>query len=652
MHRIIHVSVIKGSNGSIQAADIVIFWGSESGTAEQFANRLANELEQRFGLKVMVADLSAYDHDHLAQFDNGKVAGFILSTYGDGDPPDNTNTFWRTLAKSVEEDQKLDSFHYFIFGLGNSLYRHYNRVAEVVDTSLQKLNAHRVGQFGKGDESSAGTEEDFLTWKQEIADTLQRDRKLEEVPQLYRPSIDVSELLDASETAETSLGEPHPSLIQQSSMASHLEPTIPCIMPVSQVKELFVSKNRTYLHFELSLVHVPWVKYQTGDHLAIWPMNPDIEVDRLLDLLGLKEKLASKVLIKQRDESSSRATSALPTSTTIEALFRYYLEICSPLSRDLISGLIAFAPGTNEREKLCELATDRQKFETEILASHRTLSGLLRQISGETIWQIPLSFLIERLRKTQPRRYSIASSVITQPRQASLTVVVDTTDLSRNSYGHTCYGLTTNYLLALQQSIKCQDPSNSATTTLSYSLKGPRDLLEGAKVFGQIRPSNFKLPPKESTSVILIGAGTGIAPLRGFVQERARLTKLGRSIGNTMLFMGFRRLEEDFLYREEWGVYQKALGGEKLKMFTAFSREKVNCRDYVQDRVRENAAEIFQVLEEDDRSCIYICGSARMAGDVLSELKRCLTQNDPSMEGEDWLRFLKASARLHEDIWG
>lgn len=598
---------------------------------------------------VLVADLSEYNHEHLAAFEPDKIAGFILSTYGDGDPPDNTNGFWRTLQRFLENGTSLDKFQYFIFGLGNRNYRSYNRVAEVVDASLQKLQAQRIGPAGCADESNGGTVEDFLSWKQDIAQILQNNRNWKESIKPYHPSLDVSEISDLSVHEPLFLGEPDPSLLRQQATNSP-DTDVPFVIPISRIRDLYSIDDRTCIHFEFSLQNLPRVKYQTGDHLAIWPMNPDLEVERLFNILGLEQKTRTTISIKSH-ESSSRRTFALPTITTIEALFRYYLEICAPLSRDMMASLVEFAPGPAEKEYLQILAFDRPRFEMEVLATHRTLAGLLTQINGQAKWNIPLSFLIERLRKMQPRRYSISSSAITQPRLPSVTVAVDTTHLKCPSYDNTCHGLATNYLFALRRSMNMSEIS---TASLKHCLTGPRNVLEGTKVFGQIRRSTFKLPPKESTPVILVGAGTGIAPLHAFVQERARLKRLGRHVGRVILIMGFRKPDEDFLYREEWRDYQNTLGEENLRIWTAFSRETPSRKIYVQDKLRENAGEVFQTLEQDDRSSIYICGSARMARDVLQELKYSWAQRNHRSVSDsgDWLTALKRSTRLHEDIWG
>jgi NADPH-ferrihemoprotein reductase len=379
------------------------------------------------------------------------------------------------------------------------------------------------------------------------------------------------------------------------------------------------------LHLEFDLQQIPGVKYQTGDHLVVWPMNPDREVESLLKILGLQHKHASKISIKSHENPPGRPSN-LPPSTTIEA----------------------------EKDLFQFLGADRQRFQTEILASHKTLACRLSQINAEAAWHIPLSFLIERLRKIRPRKYSISSSAITQPRRPSVTVAVDTSHLNSASHANTCNGLATNYLLALHQSMATPDgplQTIPTTTSIGHQLSGPRDLLQGGKVFGQIRRSTFKLPLKESTSILLIGAGIGIAPLRSFVQERARLRKLGRHVGKTMLIMGFRRCDQDFLYREEWDIYKDALGEDNLR---AFSRDDPERRVYVQDRLRQHATDVFHILSQDDRSAIYICGSARMAHDILQELKRSSAARNHRSESDsgEWWTSLKRSARLYEDIWG
>lgn len=133
----------------------VIFYGSQTGTAEDYASRLAKEGAQRFGLKTMVADLEEYDYDNLDQFPEDKVAFFVLATYGEGEPTDNAVEFYQFITgedvsfeSGSADDKPLANLKYVAFGLGNNTYEHYNAMVRNVDKALTKLGAKRIGAAG------------------------------------------------------------------------------------------------------------------------------------------------------------------------------------------------------------------------------------------------------------------------------------------------------------------------------------------------------------------------------------------------------------------------------------------------------------------------------------------------------------------------
>lgn len=114
-----------------QGNDIVIFWASQSGVSERFAERLCREWHSRFSLKSIVADVDDYDPEYLADCPKGKFAVFLMSTYGEGDPPDNAIDFYRRLEKMREKRTKLDNLQYLAMGMGNKNYKFYNAVIKV-----------------------------------------------------------------------------------------------------------------------------------------------------------------------------------------------------------------------------------------------------------------------------------------------------------------------------------------------------------------------------------------------------------------------------------------------------------------------------------------------------------------------------------------
>ena len=196
----------------------VVFYGSQTGTAEDYASRLAKEGASRFGLKTLVADLEDYDYDSLDEFPADKVAVFVLATYGEGEPTDNAVEFYDFLTgenpefstgKSIEENP-LSNLHYVAFGLGNNTYEHYNSMVRNVNTTLTKLGAHRIGEAGEGDDGAGTMEEDFLAWKEPMWEALKEKMNLEEREAVYEPTFEIIEEPGMSADDDTVyLGEPN-----------------------------------------------------------------------------------------------------------------------------------------------------------------------------------------------------------------------------------------------------------------------------------------------------------------------------------------------------------------------------------------------------------------------------------------------------------
>lgn len=533
----------------------VLFYGSQTGTAEDYAQRLAKEGASRFGLKTMTADLEDYDFDTLDKFPEDKVAFFVMATYGEGEPTDNAVEFFDFIGNddsSFSEgasaaDKPLANMKYVTFGLGNNTYEHYNAMVRKTDDCLTKLGAQRIGEAGEGDDGAGTMEEDFLAWKEPMWTELASAMGLEEREAVYEPAFEITEKpdLDAS-SDKVYLGEPNRNHLEGTSKGPY-NATNPYIAPIAESRELFTDKSRNCLHLEID-VSGSNLTYTTGDHIAVWPNNAGREVDRFLNILNLTDKRNSVINVKGIDTT---AKVPFPSPTTYDAVVRFHMEICAPVSRQFVASLAPFSPDEAIKAEMTKIGSEKEYFQKQVYSKNYNIAQLLETMSKGVKWtSIPFSIFIEGLHKLQPRYYSISSSSLVNKKKIAITAVVES--LERPGAPNVVKGVTTNYLLALKQ--KQHGEPNPDPHGLNYAIDGPRNKYDGIHVPVHVRHSNFKLPSDPSAPIIMIGPGTGVAPFRGFVQERAAMAKEGQNVGKTLLFFGCRKPDEDFLYKDEWEV--------------------------------------------------------------------------------------------------
>ncbi|KAK4941765.1 hypothetical protein LTR10_018369 [Elasticomyces elasticus] len=644
----------KGSRNIVEKMDelgknCVIFYGSQTGTAEDYASRLAKEGHARFGLTTMTADLEDYDFENLDAFPDDKIAFFVMATYGEGEPTDNAVEFWEfinsdppSFSGAGSEEKPLENLKYVAFGLGNNTYEHYNLMVRNLDKILSKLGGKRIGDAGEGDDGAGTMEEDFLTWKEPMWAALAKEMGLEEREAVYEPVFAVEERPDLSPEDDTVyLGEPNKNHLEASQKGPYNAHN-PFIAPIAESKELFTVKDRNCLHMEID-VSGSGLSYTTGDHIAVWPTNAGMEVDRFVKSFGLEDKRHTVITLKGLDPT---AKVPFPTPTTYDAAIRYHMEICAPVSRQFLSTLSAFAPNETAKKEMARLGSDADYFKEKVASQMLNVAQAVAAVSSEPWSAVPFSALVEGLNKIQPRYYSISSSSLVQPNKISITAVVESVRIP--GAGHVVKGVTTNYLLALKQK-QNGDPEPSPHG-LTYAITGPRNKYDGIHVPVHVRHSNFKLPSNPSKPVIMVGPGTGVAPFRGFVQERAEQAKKGEEVGTTVLFYGCRRSSEDWLYKAEWDEYKKALG-DKLIIFNAFSREGPN-KVYVQHHIKENGKLINDLLMQ--KANFYVCGdAAHMAREVNDVLGQIIAQERgvDAAKAEQVVKGMRSSGVYQEDVW-
>ncbi|KAJ9292766.1 hypothetical protein DTO271G3_8465 [Paecilomyces variotii] len=540
--------------------DVVVFWGSQSGTAEGFAYRLAGEIHMRFGKETMAVDLSDCNPDTIALIPQTKLAVFILSTYGEGDPSDNTAELWDWLSQG--RDVSLSNLQNVAFGLGNRHYKYFNRVVDVVTEALDRFGANSLMPAGKADDAKGTTGEDFMTWKGDLFHMLREKLRFEESEGKYSPTLSIEE--DSSlEWIDLHHGEPDNR--RGSSKAAGQSSPVKALR-VSETRELFKNTQRNCLHIEFDLTETPELVYKTGDHLAIWPSNPDAEVGRLINVLGLSNRRSNPIIIKSADPATKLT---IPSPTTIDAALRYYFEVCAPVNRDTILGIAQFAPTPEAKEQLLKLGQDKALYSDFISKTHLNLGRLLELTCPSATWSVlPLSYVFEALPSMQPHYYSISSSSVVSPRKASITVVVSS--------------------------------DRFPTTPMNSSMVLPPTI-------------TWLSPATENRSHIHTGS-----PINSLVQLMPYKTKtiwsyLPQQIQASRYGKDSAHHEEDFIYCDELEGMKQKLGG-RLSIVTAFSRLRSEPRRYVQDRIVESGQDVVRLLDEGAN--FYICGKAAMAREV------------------------------------
>lgn len=287
-----HASVDGGEEGKTRnikdaldqsGKSCIIFYGSQTGTAEDYASKLAKEGKSRFGLETMIADLDEYDFDTLDTIPENKIVMFVLASYGEGEPTDNAVQFYEFItgddvAFSESNTPPLQNLAYVAFGLGNNTYEHYNAVVRNVDKALERLGASRIGEAGEGDDGAGTTEEDFLAWKEPMWAALTMKMGLTEREVVFESSFKIWERTELTpQSSEVYLGELTKSQLENT-VDGPFDAHNPFIVPIAASRELFCVEDRNCLHIEVDLSK-SGLTYQTGDHIAIWPMNPSGEVN-------------------------------------------------------------------------------------------------------------------------------------------------------------------------------------------------------------------------------------------------------------------------------------------------------------------------------------------------------------------------------------
>ncbi|MGB0410636.1 MAG: bifunctional cytochrome P450/NADPH--P450 reductase [Pikeienuella sp.] len=568
-------------------APALVLYGSNLGTTEDFARTIARDADAN-GFETTLAPLD----DYAGKLPSEGAVLIACASYN-GQPPDNAGKFLGWLSDAP--DGAAEGVKFAVFGAGHSDWAStFQATPRTIDDALERLGGERIIDRFEAD-ARDDIDDQFHGWVgdlfPEVAKALDLDVDLSggsAAAPLYRV-----EVLDSVSD----------SLVDTSD-------ALPVTITTNRELQNSDASGRSTRHIEVKLAE--GMTYQTGDHLCVTPRNAIDLVKRVEARFGFGSDTQIKL------SANTDGHSQLPTGRPISVrrLLTEALELQTVASRKDVQALAHHTECPRSKPALEALAGDGYRDGVFL----KKLSAL-DILEAYPACEAPFAAFLEMCPLMAPRYYSISSSAKGDGGACSVTVgVVSEAAISGEGQFR---GVCSNYLA---------------------------DLPVGATIMASLKETkaNFRLPEDASKPVIMVGPGTGVAPFRGFLQERAIRKANGEGLGDAILFFGCRHPDQDFLYREELEKYA-ADGIADLRV--AFSR-KEKAKVYVQDLVREDRDKLWAMIEAGAN--IYICGDGgRMEPDVRRALSRIYSEEkDVSADVADaWIDKLVAEGRYNLDVW-
>ncbi|KAE8323142.1 cytochrome P450 [Aspergillus sergii] len=542
---------------TVESHPATILYGSNSGTCEALAHRLAIEMSSKSRFVCKVQPMDAIEHHRLSR---GQPVIIVTGSY-DGRPPENAQHFVKWL-RSLEGND-LEGIQYAVFGCGHHDWSTtFYKIPTLIDATMAEHGGARLAPRGSADTAEDDAFAELESWSE---------------TSLW-PGLEAAFNLVHHGSSDYTGNSTRITIRSPYTLRAAYETAV-----VNQVRVLASAETTKKVHVELALPDT--VNYHAGDHLAILHLNSRESVQRVLSHFQIGSDTILYI--------TSSSDISLPTDTPISAhdLLSGYVELNQLVTPTCLRSLAAKATDEKTAEHLKALATDQ--YTTEVRGKQLSLLDILERYS---IPSIEIQHYIQMLPPLRPRQYTISSSPRLNRAKASLTVSVD--ERAETGGSRNCTGVASNYLA-----------SCTPGSILRVSL----------------RPANpdFRLPDESiSHPIIMVAAGSGIAPFRAFVQERSTRQNEGIVLPPAFLFFGCRGAHLDDLYREELDGFEEQ---GVVTLFRAFSRaqsESHGCK-YVQDLLWMERVRVKALWEQNAK--VFVCGSLRMNEGVKTIISKIVS---------------------------
>ena len=575
---------------------LLVLYGSNLGTAEEVAGHIAQDGES-YGFAVKLAPLD----DYAGKLPSSGAVIIVTASYN-GTPPDNAAKFCAWLKEPAVVADALKDVSYCVFGCGNRDWAAtFQAIPRLIDAQLKRHGAKRIHPRGEGD-ARDDFDGHFQAWYQPLWNAIGAALKLDlkAASSASRAPHYMVEVV-AAENGVNPIAE-----------ALGAKPMRVLVNRELQIKDGPFPSDRSTRHLELALPE--GVSYRTGDHLGVVPQNSGDLVRRVARRFGFE----GDAWVRLRKTASRKTALPVDKPVSVFALLRGYLELQDAATRSQIEILSGYTQCPPEKARLTALMTD-DIYRTEVLAKRLAVIDLLEQCPA---CALPFGVFLDMMPPLAPRYYSISSSPLIEAGRLSLTVatVEGPARCGRGIYRGVC----SNYLRTLEAG-------------------------DSVRAFVKDTGSAFRPPADPSVPMIMIGPGTGVAPFRGFLQERSVRKSKGANVGPSMLFFGCRRSDQDFIYADELrGFAEEGV----TELVLAFSRLDPQHKVYVQDCIRERQDTVWKLIE--DGAVVYVCGDAsgmapgvRQAFAAIHAAKTSASAD----ESDRWIDQMAADRRYLVDVW-
>jgi cytochrome P450/NADPH-cytochrome P450 reductase len=543
---------------------MAIYYGSNSGTCEALANRLASDAAGHGFSATTVGPLDQAKQN----LPEDRPVVIVTASY-EGQPPSNAAHFIKWMEDL--SGNEMENVSYAVFACGHHDWvETFHRIPKLVDATLEKRGGNRLVPMGSADAATSDMFSDFEAWEDNVLWPGLKEK--------YNVTDDESSgqrglLVEVSTPRKTTLRQ--------------------------DVEEAMVVSERTLTksgpakkHIEIQLPS--GMTYKAGDYLAILPLNPKATVSRVFRRFSLAWDSFLKI--------QSDGPTTLPTNVAISAfdVFSAYVELSQPATK---RNILALAEATEDKDTIKELERlAGDAYQDEISPKKVSVLDLLEKHPAVAL---PISSYLAMLPPMRVRQYSISSSPFAATDKLTLTYsLLDAPSLSGQGRH---VGVATNFL---------------------------SQLTVGDKLHVSVRASSaaFHLPSDpEKTPIICVAAGTGLAPFRGFIQERAAMLAAGRTLAPALFFFGCRDPEIDDLYAEEFARWQQMGAVDMRRAYSRATEKSEGCK-YVQDRIYHDRADVFDLW--DNGAKVFICGS-REIGKAVEDVcvRLAMERSEEKQEG-------------------